>query len=113
MLFRSQLVAKSRLKQYKGKWIPANQTQNLPRVHEKYEQKIPAVKYRDIYVGFTALSFCRWEKISPKKEEETPYTEAGRQLYFERTKKKRMNARLDEMLCFTVNGDGSIILSLL
>jgi len=94
---RLQLVAKSRLKQYKGKWIPANQTQNLPRVHEKYEQKIPAVKYRDIYVGFTALSFCRWEKISPKKEEETPYTEAGRQLYFERTKKKRMNARLDEM----------------
>ena len=32
-----------------------------------------------------------------KKEEETPYTEAGRQLFFERTKKKRIHARLDEM----------------
>jgi len=94
---RLQLVAKSRLKQYRGKWIPANQTQNLPRVHLKYQQKIPAVKYRDIYVGFTALTFCRWENTIPKKEAETPYTEAGRQLYFERTKKKRMNARLDEM----------------
>ena len=92
-----QLVARSRLKQYKGKWIPAKQTQNLPRVHQQYEQKIPSVKYRDIYIGFTSLTFCRWEKETPKKEEETPYTEIGRQLYFERTKKKRINTRLDEM----------------
>ena len=54
---RLQLIAKSRLKQYKGKWIPANETQNLPRVHQQYRQKIPSVKYRDIYIGFTALSF--------------------------------------------------------
>jgi len=94
---RLQLIARSRLKQYKGKWIPAKQTQNLPRVHQQYEQKIPSVKYRDIYIGFTSLTFCRWEKVTPKKEEETPYTETGRQLYFERTKKKRINTRLDEM----------------
>ena len=86
-----------RLKQYKGKWIPANQTQNLPRIHQQYTQKIPSIKYRDIYVGFTALTFCRWEKTYPKKQDETPYTETGRQLYFERTKKRRQQARLDEM----------------
>ena len=94
---RLQFVARRRLTQYKGKWIPANQTQNLPRVHQQYKQKIPSTKYRDIYIGFTALSFCKWEKTIPKKEEETPYTEAGRQLFFERTKKKRIHARLDEM----------------
>ena len=94
---RLQMVAKTRLKQYKGKWIPANQTQNLPRVHQKYKQKIPSINYRDIYIGFTALSFCEWERTESKKQEETPYTEAGRQLYFERTKKKRIHARLDEM----------------
>ena len=94
---RLQLVAKTRLKQYKGKWIPANQTQNLPRIHQKYKLKIPSIKYRDIYVGFTALSFCGWEKTESKKQEETPYTETGRQLYFERTKKKCIHARLDEM----------------
>ena len=94
---RLQFVARRRLTQYKGKWIPANQTQNLPRVHQQYKQKIPSMKYRDIYIGFTALSFCKWEKTIPKKEEETPYTEAGRQLFFERTKKKRIHARLDEM----------------
>ncbi len=94
---RLQLVAKSRLKQYKGKWIPANQTQNLPRVHQNYKQKIPSIKYRDIYVGFTALTFCQWEKPKLRNAAETPYTEEGRQLYFQRTKKKRINARLDEM----------------
>ena len=92
-----QFVARRRLTQYKGKWVPANQTQNLPRVHQQYKQKIPSIKYRDIYIGFTALSFCKWEKTIPKKEEETPYTEAGRQLFFERTKKRRIHARLDEM----------------
>lgn len=92
-----QMIAKSRLKQYKGKWIPANQTQNLPRIHQQHKQKIPSVKYRDIYVGFTALTFCNWEKTFPKNKNETPYSETGRQIYFKRTKKKRINARLDEM----------------
>ena len=32
-----------------------------------------------------------------KNQAETPYSEEGRQLYFKRTKKKRRNARLDEM----------------
>ena len=92
-----QLTAKRRFKQYKGKWIPANQTQNLPRVHAQHKQKLPSIKYRDIYIGFTALSFCKWEYTLPKNQEETPYTQAGRGIYFQRTKKKRMNARLDEM----------------
>ena len=86
-----------RLKQYKGKWIPANQTQNLPRVHQEYRQKIPSIKYRDIYIGITALTFCRWEKTPGKSQAETPFTESGRQLYFERTKKKQIQARLDEV----------------
>ena len=93
---RLQLIAKRRLKQYRGKWIPANETQNLPRVHQQYKQKIPSVKYRDIYIGFTALNFCKWEKQCSKAAE-TLYTEEGRRLYFERTKKRKIQARLDEM----------------
>ena len=89
-----QLTAKRRLKQYKGKWIPANETQNLPRVHQKYKQKIPSVKYRDIYIGFTPLTFCKWERTPSKDQAETPYTEEGRQINFERTKQKRINTRL-------------------
>ena len=94
---RLKLIEMRRLKQYNGKWIAANKTQNLPRIHQQYVQKIPAIKYRDIYIGFTALTFCKWEKTSHKNEAETPYSDAGRQKYFERTKKKRMQARLDEL----------------
>jgi len=94
---RLQRTAKRRLKQYQGKWIPANQTQNLPRIHQQYKTQIPSVKYRDMYIGFTALTFCKWEKTKFKNQEETPYTNKGRELNFQRTKKKRINARLDEM----------------
>ena len=92
-----QLTAMRRLKQYKGKWIPANQVQNLPRIHRQHRQKIPSIKYRDIYIGFTALTFCKWECVLVKNQMETPYTDAGRQINFKRTKKKRINARLDEL----------------
>ena len=54
-------------------------------------------KNRDIYVGFTALTFCKWERTPSKNQSETPYTKEGRELYFERTKKKKIHARLDEM----------------
>jgi len=94
---RLQLICNSRLRQYKGKWIPANQVQNLPRVHQPYKQRIPSVKYRDIYVGFTSLTFCKWEKTPQKNQSETPYSEEGRLLYFKRTKKKKIQARLDEV----------------
>jgi len=94
---RLQLIAMRRLKQYRGKWIPANQVQNLPRVHEQRRQKIPSIKYRDIYIGCTSLTFCKWERVQVKSQAETPYTEEGRQINFRRTKKKRINARLDEL----------------
>ena len=92
-----QLTAMRRLKQYRGKWIPAKEVQNLPRVHQEYKQKIPSIKHRDIYIGFTALTFCRWERTPSKDQAETPYTEEGRRINFERTKQKRINARFDEL----------------
>ena len=94
---RLQFTAMRRFKQYNGKWIPAKDTQNLPHIHEKREQKIPAIKYRDMYIGMTALSFCSWEKPIMKDADETPFTEIGRQINFKRTKKKRLNVRLDGM----------------
>lgn len=93
-----EYAAKRRLKQYKAKIIPANQTQNLVNVHQQYTTKIPSVRFRDIWIGVTRLDFCRWEKPFGKIQAETPYTEEGRKIYFERTKRKRMTARLDEVL---------------
>ncbi len=95
---RIAMVAYRRLKQYKGEWIPAKETQNLNNVHKNYKQKIPAIKYGDIFIGVTNLAFCSWERIFQKNQNETPFTEEGRQKHFKRTKKKRQNARLDEIL---------------
>lgn len=92
-----QLAASRRLKQFKGKWIPAKETQNLPRIHQNYRQKLPSVKYRDIYIGVTSLTFCQWQETLGKNPKETPYTEEGRDINFRRTKKKRIQARLDEL----------------
>jgi group II intron reverse transcriptase/maturase len=94
---RLQLIAMRKFKRYKGKWIPAKDTRNLPRVHEKHKQKIPAIPYRDMYIGMTALTFCNWEKQLIKDADETPFTTTGRDIHFQRTKKKRQNDRLDDM----------------
>jgi RNA-directed DNA polymerase len=91
---RIALISYDRLKQYKGKWIPAKDTQNLSNVHKDYIQKIPSIKIGDIYIGVTNLTFCSWQRIYQKNQNETPFTEEGRQLYFKRTQKKRQNARL-------------------
>ena len=96
-LQRIQWAAMRRLKQYKGKWIPANQTRNLPRIHQQYTQKLPAIQYHDIYVGFTAITFCKWRKTPSKNQAETPYTKEGREINFHRTKRKKIHARLDEI----------------
>ena len=85
------------LKNYSVKWVPANETSTLPSVHLKHKAKIVAIPYKNLMVGVTNIGFCQWERTSYHNQAETPYSEEGRQLYFERTKKKRQSARLDEL----------------
>ena len=94
---RLQKTAKRRLKKYRARWIPAKQTSTLPSVHSQHKAKVVAIPYKDLWVGVTCLAFCKWEKTIYHNPKETPYTAEGRQLHFERTKKKRKNARLDEL----------------
>jgi group II intron reverse transcriptase/maturase len=95
--WRLNTTAMRRLKQYNAEWIPAKDTRSLPRVHENYRTKIPSISYRDMYIGVTSLSFCKWEKSTVKNHEETPFTKIGRDINFKRTKRKRQNDRLDDM----------------
>ena len=95
--WRLNTAAMRRLKQYKAKWIPAKETRNLPRVHENYRTKIPAISYQGMHIGVTSLSFCKWAKSTVKNHEETPFTKTGRGINFKRTKRKRQNDRLDDM----------------
>ncbi len=82
---RLQLVAKSRLKQYRGKWIPANQTQNLPHIHQQRKQKIPSIKSTAIFM----LTLQLWHFVSgrtfsrktslkrPTRKKADSYTSSG------------------------------------
>lgn len=90
-------AARKALKKYGAKWVPANETSTLPSVHQKHKAKLVAIPYKNLMVGVTCIGFCAWEKTLYHNQAETPYSEEGRQLYFERTKKKRQSARLDEL----------------
>ena len=92
-------VAYRLVRRYKGKWIRAKKVQNLPRIHCEYKTKIPAIKYGDIWIGVTDLAFSRWERSQKKNQNETPYTSEGRELNFQKTKKARARARLDDLFC--------------
>ena len=102
-----QHAARKALKKYGAKWIPADKTSTLPSVHSIHKAKIVAIPYKDLWVGITDLGFAKWEKTIYHNQDETPYSEEGRQIHFDRTKKKRQNARLDEL---SIGPDNAIIL---
>lgn len=80
-------------------WIYANRTANLTNTHAVYARdKIPAIKYNNLWIGLTSLRFCKWTHTPQKNQEETPFTEKGRNLYTKRTNKKPLGVRADELL---------------
>ena len=81
-----------------GKWVKANETNNLQSIHQDYTVQIPAIEYKGVKVGLTSLEFCRWNMTLTKNQKETPYSSEGRNLNFERTKKKPLKVRADELL---------------
>lgn len=90
--------AKMILKKYGGIWLPANEVNNLVSVHADYTLGIPTVTYKHAKIGITSLAFCKWKKTQLKNPEETPFTKEGRNLYRQRTGKKPLIARADELL---------------
>lgn len=98
------------LRRYGGKWVPACKASNLTSVHSHYKTKIPAIKQREYMIGITSLAFCKWKRIWPKNQYETPYTKTGRDMYQKRTSQMRLQARADWLLLpkpFEVNSKDS------
>jgi group II intron reverse transcriptase/maturase len=91
-------AAKKALKQFGAKWVEANKTVNLIRIHKDYTTKIPAIKYEEKFIGLTSLSFCKWKLAKQKNDAETIYTTDGRNLHLERTGKARRLPRDDILL---------------
>lgn len=85
------------LKRYGGKWVRANEVSNLIGLHYGHRAHIPAIQYRDMYIGITDINFAKWENPVQKKQAETPYTPEGRELYNKRMRKKGLKVRTDEV----------------
>lgn len=86
------------LKRFGVDWLPANKVNNLTSVHSDYETKLPTITVNELKIGITNIGFCKFRKIDPKNQQETPYTQIGRKLHFERTNKKPLKVRADELL---------------
>lgn len=85
------------LKRYGGQWIRANEVSNLIGLHYGHKAHIPAIKYKDMYIGVTDINFAKWDNPTCKNQGETPYTPEGRELYNKRMRKKGLKVRTDEV----------------
>ena len=95
--WRLKYTAYKSLKKHGGKWIRANEVSNLIGLHSGHRAHIPAVKYKDKYIGITDLAFAKWVNNSLKNQAENPYTPEGRELYNKRMRKKGLKVRVDEV----------------
>ncbi|HJV17919.1 MAG TPA: hypothetical protein VJ546_11175 [Bacillales bacterium] len=102
-----------------ARWIPANKVDNLIGVHSRYQTAIPAIpilpqskkdrqrlklkrknlgsEEKHLFIGITSLVFVRHEPGMIKFPSETPYSDVGRTIYFQRTGRKSALARADEL----------------
>lgn len=85
------------LKPHGAKWVPANRVDNLTSVHADYKTQLPAITHDSHTIGITDMTFCKWKKTKLKNQKETPYTQAGRELYQKRSLNKPLKVRADEL----------------
>lgn len=85
------------LKRYGGQWVKASEVSNLIGLHYGHKAHIPAIKYKDMYIGITDLNFASWDNPVQKNQSEIPYTPEGRELYNKRMRRKGLRVRTDEV----------------
>ena len=85
------------LKRYGGQWIRANKVSNLIGLHSGHLANIPAIKYKEMYIGITDINFAKWVNRFPKNQKENPYTPEGREVYNKRMRKRGLAVRVDEV----------------
>ena len=85
------------LKRHGGKWVRAKHVSNLIGLHSGRNANIPAIKFQDKYIGITDLAFASWDNPRQKNQNETPFTEEGRELYNKRMRRKGLKVRVDEV----------------
>jgi RNA-directed DNA polymerase len=76
---------------YQSYNIPLNKVSNRPQRHENYTWKSFAIKYNDMWIGFTkaGITHSKWEKY-PFNQKITPYTKEGLDIYLKRNLSKKI-----------------------
>jgi len=87
----------NKLRKNGGYLILCKKTSNLTSLHQEYNYKVPAIKYKDMYIGITYLSMCRFQWCQNKNQQETPYTPEGRKIYAQRSSKRPLKVRADDI----------------
>lgn len=78
---------------------PAREVNNLIALHSNYSTWVPAIKLpNEQFIGITSPAFCKYQKKYNKNQEETPFSNKGRELHFKRTRKQLSLARMEEIL---------------
>lgn len=85
------------LKKYGGKWVKANEVSNQIGFNYGHSAHIPAIQYKQMYIGITDLNFAKWDNPRQKNQNENPYTTEGRDLYNSRMQKRPIGIRIDEV----------------
>jgi RNA-directed DNA polymerase len=98
--FRENLkyTAYKSLKKSGGEWIPANQCHNLKTFYPERTEQVPAIKYKNHWIGIISLGFANWVKYPNKHQDETPYTADGRERYYKRSKNRPLLVRTESLL---------------
>lgn len=86
------------VKKFGGTWGPADEMTNLPSIHSNYKSYVAYITYEGMKIGITGFDFCKFKENTIKSQNETPYSQQGRNLYRKRTGKKPLLARADELL---------------
>lgn len=86
------------LKKYGGEWIPVNQCLNLKTFYPERTEQVPAIKYKNNWIGIISVGFATWVKYPKKNQNETPYTAEGRELYFKRSSNRPLLVRAEALL---------------
>lgn len=95
--WKLKYTAYKSLKKFGGKWVRACEVHNSIGFNYGHKAHIPAIKYGEYYIGITDIYFGKWKKGVLKNQLETPYTEEGQKLYWNRMNKRPMKDRIDEI----------------
>lgn len=104
-------ISINKLRKNGGKLVSCKCTNNLTSVHQEYNCRVPAIRYKEMYIGITYLSMCKFRWTENKNQNETPYTAEGRKIYAQKNSKRPLKTRADDIFTLKLSEIASLNLT--